>query len=139
MLSVAPWPSLTLVPKGLLVLVPDLIPPSMTLLLASMSMTLGPPGLIIQAMISTSATLGSRHGSRWPGDSISMLIVGGRDHILERLLIEGTFDWEETSVDNMAEEYAVQHVSAIGLCLLIHIEDVEHRVHGDCFAFLFRC
>jgi hypothetical protein len=56
---------------------------------------------------------------------------GGRDRILERLLVEGTFDREESSVTNMAEEYAMQHASAMGLRLLIRIEDLERRVRHD--------
>jgi hypothetical protein len=47
---------------------------------------------------------------------------------LERLLVEETFDREETSVANVAEEYVMQHASAVRLCLLIHIEDLECRV-----------
>jgi hypothetical protein len=102
-----------------------------------MSTTLGHPGLIIQAMISTSMTLVSRCVSRWFGDSTNVQIVGGRDCILERLLVEGTFDQEETSVANVAEEYAMQHALAIGLCLLIRIEDLEHRVCDDRSALWF--
>jgi hypothetical protein len=45
--------------------------------------------------------------------------------------VEGTFDWEETLVANVAEEYAMQHASAIGLHLLICIEDLEHHVRDD--------
>jgi hypothetical protein len=50
---------------------------------------------------------------------------------LERLLVEGTFDWEEASVANMAKEYAMQHASVLGLHLLIRIEDLEHHVRDD--------
>jgi hypothetical protein len=56
---------------------------------------------------------------------------GGRDRILERLLVEGTFDREEASVAKVAEEYTMQHASAMGLRLLIRIEDLEHRVRAD--------
>jgi hypothetical protein len=42
--------------------------------------------------------------------------------------VEGTFDQEEASVANVAEEYAMQHASAMGLHLLIHI---KCRVHDD--------
>jgi hypothetical protein len=48
----------------------------------------------------------------------------GWDCVLEKLLIDRTFDWEEASVVNMAKEYAMQHWSAIGFCLLACIEDV---------------
>jgi hypothetical protein len=34
-------------------------------------------------------------------------------------------------VVNVAEEYAMQHVSAVGLCLLIHVEELECRVGDD--------
>jgi hypothetical protein len=57
---------------------------------------------------------------------------GGRDRVLERLLVEGMFDREEASVVNVAEEYAMQHASAVGLRLLICVEELEHRVSGDC-------
>jgi hypothetical protein len=51
---------------------------------------------------------------------------------LERLLVEGTFDREESQVVNVAEEYAMQHSSAIGLRLLARVEDLERRVCYDC-------
>jgi hypothetical protein len=56
----------------------------------------------------------------------------GRDRILERLLVEGTFDREESQVVNVSEEYAMQHSSAIGLRLLARVEDLERRVCCDC-------
>jgi hypothetical protein len=56
---------------------------------------------------------------------------GGRDRVLEQLLVEGTFDREEASVVNVAEEYAMHHASAVGLCLLIHVEELERRVSCD--------
>jgi hypothetical protein len=45
--------------------------------------------------------------------------------------VKGTFDREEASVANVAEEYAMQHASALGLCLLIRIEDLECHVRDD--------
>jgi hypothetical protein len=117
--------------EGLLISVLTHISPFVTLLLVLMSTTPGHPGLIIQERISTSATLGFRHVSRWLGDSTNMPIMGEEGTVLERLLVEGTFDREETSVANMAEEYAMQHASTVGLCLLIHIEDLERRVRDD--------
>jgi hypothetical protein len=57
---------------------------------------------------------------------------GGRDRILERLLVEGTFDREEASVVNVAEEYAMHHASAVGLRLLIRVEELERRVSSHC-------
>jgi hypothetical protein len=45
--------------------------------------------------------------------------------------VEGTFALEETSVANVAEEYAMQHASAVGLHLLICIEDLEHHICDD--------
>jgi hypothetical protein len=56
---------------------------------------------------------------------------GGRDGVLERLLVEGTFDREEASVVNVAEEYAMHHASAVGLRLLIRVEELERRVSCD--------
>jgi hypothetical protein len=35
-------------------------------------------------------------------------------------------------VVNVAEEYVMQHASAVGLRLLIRVEELEHRVSGDC-------
>jgi hypothetical protein len=46
-------------------------------------------------------------------------------------LVEGTFDREEASVAHVAEEYAMQHALAVGLRLLIRVEDLECRVSGD--------
>jgi hypothetical protein len=45
--------------------------------------------------------------------------------------VEGTFNREEASVANVAKEYAMQHALAMGLRLLIHIEDLEHHVRTD--------
>jgi hypothetical protein len=60
---------------------------------------------------------------------------GGRDCVLERLLVEGTFDREEALVAHVAEEYVMQHASAVGLHLLICVEELECRVSGDRLDF----
>jgi hypothetical protein len=44
---------------------------------------------------------------------------------LERLLVNGMFDLEESLVTNTAEEYAMQHASAIRLYLLARVKDLE--------------
>jgi hypothetical protein len=61
---------------------------------------------------------------------------GGRDHVLEQLLVEGTFDREEASVVNVAEEYAMHHASAVGLRLLIRVEELECCVSCDRRLFM---
>jgi hypothetical protein len=45
--------------------------------------------------------------------------------------VEGTFNHEEALVANVAEEYAMQHASAMGLRLLLRIEDLECHVRDD--------
>jgi hypothetical protein len=120
--------------EGLLVLV--LAPILLYVTLPLVSMAAESPGLITQEKISTSTISVFRCTFKLLSDLTNVPIVGGRDRILERLLIEGTFDWEEVSVANVAEEYVMQHVSAMGLCLLIHIEDLERRVRDDHLCFM---
>ena len=52
----------------------------------------------------------------------------GRDRVLERLMIEGTFDREESGIRNDAEEYALHHATAMCQRLLVWIEDLEGSV-----------
>jgi hypothetical protein len=53
--------------------------------------------------------------------------------------VEGIFDQEESQVVKIAEEYAMQHSSAIGLCLLARMQDLEHCVCRDCCDRLSQC
>ena len=52
----------------------------------------------------------------------------GRDQILERLMVEGTFDREEQGFRNDAEENAIHHATAMCQRLLVRIEDLEGSV-----------
>jgi hypothetical protein len=45
--------------------------------------------------------------------------------MLERLLVDRTFDQEDTHLPNTAEEFAMQHASAIEQRLLACIKDLE--------------
>ena len=52
----------------------------------------------------------------------------GRDRVLDRLMVEGTFDREEAGIRNDAEEYAIHHATAMCQRLLVRIEDLENSV-----------
>ena len=64
----------------------------------------------------------------------------GRDCILERLMLEGTFDREESGLHSDAEEYALHHATAMCQRLLVRIEDLEGLVSiwsfSGCDGFL---
>jgi hypothetical protein len=59
--------------------------------------------------------------------------------VLERLLVEGTFDREESQAVNTVEEFAMQHTFAIGLRLLARMEDLECCVCCNCHGGFFQC
>ena len=54
-----------------------------------------------------------------------------RDRILERLILEGTFDREESGLQNDAEENAIHHATAMCQRLLMRIEDLEGSVRDS--------
>ena len=58
--------------------------------------------------------------------SISGQQPRGGDQVLERLLEEGTFDWEEPNTPHAIEEFCMAHAMAIGQQLLVRIEGLEH-------------
>ena len=51
------------------------------------------------------------------------------DRVLDRLLVEGIFDWEEPNMRSTAEEMSMAHSAAMVQRLLMRIESLEHRVH----------
>ena len=50
------------------------------------------------------------------------------DWVLDRLLVEGIFDWEEPNMRSAAEEMSMVHSAAMVQRLLMWIESLEHRV-----------
>ena len=50
------------------------------------------------------------------------------DHVLDQLLVEGIFDWEEPNMRSAAKEMSVVHSAAMVQRLLMQIESLEHRV-----------
>jgi hypothetical protein len=61
------------------------------------------------------------------------------NHILEHLLVDGIFDCDDPHTPNTAEEFAMQHTSAVGQQLLARIEMLESWVYGflvptDCWS-----
>jgi hypothetical protein len=62
-----------------------------------------------------------------------------RNRVSECLLVDGTLDHDDPHSMNTAEEFAMQHVSVVGLCLLARIEMLESWVCGflvptDCWS-----
>ena len=50
------------------------------------------------------------------------------DQVLDRLLVEGIFEWEEPNMRSAAEEMSMAHSAAMVQWLLMRIESLEHRV-----------
>ena len=57
-----------------------------------------------------------------------------RDHVLERLMEEGTFDHRDPDVPDVREELAMAHSSAMAQRLLMRVEKLEKQVHCGCLA-----
>ena len=55
------------------------------------------------------------------------------DHILERLLADGIFDWEEPNTPDARESFAMAHSSLMVQRLLMRIETLESKVCDSCF------
>ena len=51
------------------------------------------------------------------------------DQILDQLLVEGVFDWEEPNMRSAVEEMSMAHSAAMAQRLLMRIESLEHCVH----------
>ena len=78
---------------------------------------LHPRDFVFQARIQTARRL-SQRVVRFPSC----------DLVLERLLEEGTFDWESPEHRSHSEEYSVAHASAMVNQLLMRIETLESQV-----------
>ena len=50
------------------------------------------------------------------------------DMVLERLIIEGTFDWTDPNTPDVREELAMNHASLMVQWLLMQIENLESQV-----------
>ena len=50
------------------------------------------------------------------------------NRVLDRLLVEGIFDWEEPNMRSAAKEMSMAHSAAMVQRLLMRIESLKHRV-----------
>ena len=72
---------------------------------------------VLQTRIQTARRM-SQRAARFPG----------RDLVLERLMAEGTFDRRDPTVPHTAEEFAMQHASAMVNRVLMRVEHLESEV-----------
>ena len=50
------------------------------------------------------------------------------DWVLDRLMIEGVFDWEEPNMRSATKEMSMAHLAAMVQMLLMRIKSLEHWV-----------